>query len=157
MKKKLKWIVIAVIAGVFVIQFFRPDRTNPQVNPAESIEADSTVPASVKTILRTSCYDCHSNETVWPWYSSIAPMSWLVADDVHTGRHMMNFSLWGTYPLSRKVAKVSGIYDQISKGSMPLGKYLLLHPDARLTPAQRDTLLNWTQEENDRLTGNDDN
>lgn len=154
MKKKLMWTIIGICAVLIIIQFFRPDRTNPPINPAESIEADSTVPASVISILRTSCYDCHSNETVWPWYSNVAPASWLVANDVHEGRRMMNFSVWKTYPLSRKVAKVSGIYDQISKGNMPLSKYLLLHPNARLTPEQRDTLLNWTQDENDRLTGN---
>jgi hypothetical protein len=153
-KKKIRWTIIIIAAAFVIIQFFRPDRTNPPVNLAESIEADSTVPASVKSILRTSCYDCHSNETVWPWYSNIAPSSWLVEDDVHTGRRHLNFSLWEKYPLSRKVAKLSGIFDQVSKGDMPLGKYLLLHPNARLTPAERDTLLNWTQNENDRLTGN---
>ncbi len=153
MKKILKWSAIVVIAGLIVVQFFRPDRTDPPVNPSESIEADSTVPASVKSILRTSCYDCHSNETVWPWYSNFAPSSWLVADDVRSGRRHLNFSLWGKYPLSRKVAKVSGIFDQVSKGDMPLGQYLLLHPNAKLTPVERYTLLNWTQDENDRLTG----
>jgi len=106
----------------------------------------------VSGLLRTACFDCHSNETRWPWYSYVAPVSWLVADDVASGRRHLNFSEWEKYPKSKRVLKLGQIYEQVSKGDMPIQKYLYIHADARLTAADRDSITDWTERVKDRLT-----
>lgn len=152
MKKILRWIGIIVPAAFVLIQFFQPNRTNPPIDQATTIEADSEFTMPVSGLLRTACFDCHSNETRWPWYSYVAPVSWLVADDVASGRRHLNFSEWEKYPKSKRVLKLGQIYEQVSKGDMPIQKYLYIHADARLTAADRDSITDWTERVKDRLT-----
>lgn len=156
MKKILKWTVIGLGTVFILIQVIRPDRTNPPVNPANDYTQSMTVPADVKSIIDRACRDCHTNETRWPWYSNIAPVSWLLADDVHEGRRHMNLSEWGTYKLSRKISRLSNIDTQLSDGSMPLPNYVRMHPEAVLTQADRDKLSHWANEEGRKLGGDDD-
>ena len=115
----------------------------------------SGITPPVANVIRTSCFDCHSNETRWPWYTEIAPVSWLVANDVHSGRNHLNFSEWGKYTKSKRVLKLGQIYEQVSKNEMPLSKYLYMHPNAKLSSADRDSITSWTEQEQDRLTGGD--
>lgn len=117
-----------------------------------TIEADSGFIMPVSGLIRTACFDCHSNETRWPWYSYVAPVSWLVANDVANGRRHINFSEWGKYPKSKRVLKLGQIYEQVSKGDMPIQKYLYMHADARLTAADRDSIASWTERMRDKLT-----
>jgi hypothetical protein len=95
--KVLRWVLLAIVLLLVVIQFVPVDRSNPPVT--------SEVPASpeARAVLRRACYDCHSNETVWPWYSKVAPVSWLVARDVHKGREELNFSTWDRYATKEQV------------------------------------------------------
>lgn len=125
MKKKL---LIAILILVVGIQFVPVDRTNPPVTRELHVEATTA------QIFRRACYDCHSNETNWPWYSYVAPVSWLVARDVHQGRRELNFSEWGTYSARRADHKLEEIVEKVEKGEMPLPIYLPLHPEARLAP-----------------------
>jgi hypothetical protein len=152
LKKKLRWIGISAGIVFVLIQFIRPERSNPPVDQSLAIAALAVFTPPVSNVIKTSCFDCHSNETRWPWYSDVAPGSWLVADDVTTGRRHLNFSEWGKYPKSKKVLKLGQIYEQVSKGEMPLPKYLYMHPDAKLSAADRDSILSWTEGERDRLT-----
>src|SRR5258706_1469494 len=92
MKKWLKIALIAVVAFLVVAQFIRPSRANPPIDPTKTLVATTPVPPSVQQTFERSCYDCHSNNTVWPWYSNVAPASWLLADDVKDGRRQVNFS-----------------------------------------------------------------
>ena len=136
----LKKILIGVAGVLIVIQFIPVDRSNP---PAEGEIMEST---ELKTVLKKSCYDCHSNETVWPWYSYVAPVSWLVADDVHEGRRHLNFSNWQNIEV-RKVSKAKQeIWEMVSEGEMPLSKYVLLHPEAKLSEKDKQIIKNWTGE-----------
>ncbi len=136
----LKKILIGVAGVLIAIQFIPVDRSNP---PAEGEIMEST---ELKTILKRSCYDCHSNETVWPWYSYVAPVSWLVADDVHEGRKHLNFSNWQNIEV-RKVSKAKQeIWEMVSEGEMPLGKYVLLHPEAKLSEKDKQIIKDWTGE-----------
>ncbi len=153
MKRNLKRGGIGILVLLLAIQLYRPDRANPGFKASEDIGADSTMDRVVASIFRRACYDCHSFETRWPWYSAIAPASWLVASDVHEGRSNVNFSMWGRYSVSRRVQSLGDIHDEIADHSMPLPKYLLLHPDARLTDAERDSILAWTDRETARLGG----
>jgi len=138
-KVPLRLALVALVV-VVVIQFVPVERTNPPV------EADFDGPPEVAAVLETSCYDCHSNETRWPWYSRVAPASWLVAHDVEEARDRMNFSLWGTYDPRRQEKLAEEIWEEVEGGEMPLRKYLVVHPDARLSEAAKQTLEDWSHE-----------
>jgi hypothetical protein len=138
-KMLLRLSLVAVVV-VVVIQFVPVERTNPPV------EADFDGPPEVAALLKTSCYDCHSNETRWPWHSRVAPASWLVAHDVEEARGKMNFSLWGTYDPRRQEKLAEEIWEEVEGGEMPLRKYLVVHPDARLSESAKQTLREWSLE-----------
>ena len=142
MKTILKWVVVVLVVFVLV-QFANPSRTNPPVDPAKNLFAVSPPPPAVAALLRTSCMDCHSSETRWPWYSHVAPMSWLVANDVKEGRERLNFSSWPVTDHGRAGRKFGNISDEVDEGNMPPKKYTLIHRDAVLTAAQRQTILDW--------------
>ena len=103
------------------------------------------VSPEVNAVLRRSCYDCHSNETVWPWYSQIAPVSWLVARDVNDGRKHLNFSVWESYDEKRKAKKLTEIGEEVGEGEMPMAIYLPAHPDAKLSEAEKTLLVEWAK------------
>jgi len=93
--------------------------------------------------LRRACYDYHSNETVWPWYSRIAPISFLLANDVKEGRSELNFSTWETYNDQRRARKLKEIVREVESGDMPPWYYVSLHPDTKLSPAERQAIISW--------------
>lgn len=132
------WTLAAVAAIALFIQFVPVTR----VNPPEVADLDA--PPEVRAILRTSCYDCHSNETVWPWYSKVAPTSWLVARDVTEGRRHLNFSKWNKYNPEKVASLRARIVREVGKGDMPPWYYTVKHRDAKLTEAQRTVLTTWT-------------
>ncbi|MCY2960741.1 MAG: heme-binding domain-containing protein [Planctomycetota bacterium] len=137
-----RWIVrIAVaLAVLFVaIQLAPAGRTNPPVT--KTLEA----PPEVLAILRRSCFDCHSNESRWPWYAYVAPVSWLVVHDVDEGRRELNFSHWGDMPQAKRDSKASSMVEEIEGGEMPLEPYLWMHSDAKLSPADLKVLQSWSE------------
>lgn len=106
---------------------------------------DITAPAQVEALLTRACYDCHSNQTRWPWYSRVAPASWLVAHDVALGREELNFSEWGSYYPQTRTRKLQWMGRVLRERSMPPWSYRLVHPDARLTGAERAMLVRWLE------------
>jgi hypothetical protein len=150
-KKTLKRIGWLAMATFVVIQFIRPDRNNPESNPEKNIEAVLKVPADISVIMDRACRDCHSNNTVWPWYSNIAPVSWVIARDVTGGRRHLNFSEWGNYEKKRMIKKLSEIGEEVAGQSMPLPKYLLLHSEAKLTQQERKVFSDWAEKESDKM------
>ena len=149
MKKKLLIGIPAVLMVIFaLLQLTNPPRTNPPV--INDMMATNPPPAEVATLLHAACYDCHSHETKWPLYSKIAPISWQVADDVEEGRKNFNFSDWPTDP-TRMAKRLENLSDEIDNHEMPLPKYLLMHPEARLTDAQRKTIMDWAAATADKL------
>jgi len=139
----LKKILIAVVIILVGIQFIPIERTNPPVTQ------DLNPPENVALILKTSCYDCHSNETVWPWYSYVAPVSFLVAGDVNNGRKHLNFSEWDKYDTKRRSKKLDGISELVEKGVMPLSKYTLIHSDAKMNQEKIKIIKEWVQSTED--------
>ncbi len=126
-----------LVAVLVVAQLKTVDRTNPPSH------GDLSAPPAVAAILRNSCYDCHSNQTRWAWYSRIAPISWIIVDHVDQGRRQINFSEWGSYyPLTRK-RKLQWMQRALHKEVMPLWSYRLMHPGSRLTDADRALLDQW--------------
>jgi hypothetical protein len=149
MKKLFKWVLAAAVVVFVLMQFANPARTNPPV--AHDLMATSPAPPPVAAMLHAACYDCHSYETKWPWYSHVAPASWLVANDVDEGRKHLNLSDWFYNQPDRAARKLENMGDNVQDGDMPPSKYTLLHPDARLTAAQRDQLAQWANGEAARL------
>lgn len=94
-------------------------------------------------MLRRACYDCHSHETVWPWYSQVAPLSWLITNDVREGRAELNFSTWQRYSTQEQVKKLKENWDEVAEGTMPPWAYRVLHPEARLSAQDRALLQHW--------------
>jgi hypothetical protein len=133
--------LVALVIILVGIQFIPVARTNPSVT--EDVEA----PEAVKATLRRSCYNCHSNTTRWPWYSYVAPVSWLVASDVHEARRHVNFSEWNRYTNEDRREKLGHIREEVETGEMPLWYYLIMHPSARLSPDNHTTLLNWVRDQ----------
>ena len=136
--RTVKRVVVVLIVAFVVIQFIPVDRTNPPV------ESEMPAPAEVQSVLKRACYDCHSNETVWPWYSKVAPVSWLIADDVHDGRAELNMSTWDRYTVKRQLKKFKEIRQEVDEGEMPPWQYNPLHPAARLSAADKELLHNWS-------------
>jgi hypothetical protein len=130
---------LALLVLLFGIQFIPVHRTNP------SVQLRVHAPSDVAAILRRSCYDCHSNETNWPWYSYVAPMSWFVTRHVNRGRGDLNFSEWPALDFEAQEHAFKDIEEQIAKGEMPLKSYLLLHRQAKLSQEERDVLLRWAR------------
>jgi len=136
-KTRILTFASGLILIALAIQFIPVTRDNP---PAA---ADLAAPAEVKAILKTSCYDCHSNETVWPWYSRVAPVSWLVTSDTSEGRRKFNFSNWNTYPPEKRTAILTHAVREIRRGDMPPWYYTIKHGEAKLTPEKKAVLEAW--------------
>lgn len=139
--KKIFW--LAIPAALLVIQFFQPDMSNPPVDPAQDIQQVANPPAEVQSILKAACYDCHSNESAYPWYSRISPVSWWVADHINEGREALNFSTFGTLSPGDRAEALEEAAEKVNEGEMPLNSYTWMHPEARLTAAQKDLLVGW--------------
>jgi hypothetical protein len=151
MKRVLK-IAIIVLAFLFIAaQFVRPDRTNPPINQAETLEASTAVPADVAAVMSRSCNDCHSHKTIYPWYSNVTPFNWFLANHISEARREMNFSVWNTYAPKKKAKKLEEICEQIEAGEMPLPSYLWIHRDAVLEPSQAKLLCDWAKAERSRI------
>lgn len=135
--KRTILIILAVLVGGFLLIQLVPygrNHTNPPVVAEPNWDSPET-----RALAQRACFDCHSNETVWPWYSNIAPISWLVYHDTEEGREYLNFSEWGS---DREEEEGEEMVEQIKKGDMPLSIYLPAHPEARLTPAEKTALIN---------------
>ncbi|MGB2959872.1 MAG: heme-binding domain-containing protein [Bacteroidota bacterium] len=142
--KKIAVRVLLVGAAIFVVmQFFQPDRSNPPVDLAQRIEQHVTASPAVAHLLRNACFDCHSNETRWPWYSHVSPVSWLVSRDVSVGREHLNFSEWGSYKTRSQIGRLGAIAEEVEAGTMPLPIYISMHDEADLSAEERDSLAAW--------------
>jgi hypothetical protein len=144
-KKLRRRVALGVIAAALLIQLYRPARTNPPIDPKQELPAVMVVDPAVQAVLSRSCNDCHSNRTVWPAYSQVAPISWGVASDVRDGRRHMNFSEWGTYPSYKQKDLLDKACKLVTQHDMPPFAYSLVHRDAGLKQAERDALCVWTK------------
>jgi Haem-binding domain len=151
MGKVLKWVGVVLIVAFLGIQFVRPDRSNPPADESLFYANHVRVPPGIARILERSCFDCHSHKTVWPWYSQIAPVSWLVADDVQGGRKHLNFSRWGAYTKVRQLTALNDIVDEVASKGMPLSDYLILHSGARLDSSDRAEIIAWAESEKEKI------
>lgn len=151
----MKKVIIGFVIVIIGIQFYRPEMSNGTEDAAKNIRAYVKVPDEISTMLVRSCGDCHSNTTKWPWYSKIAPASWVIADDVFLGRRHLNFSEWGTYSQKKMGKKLYQIAEVAGDSSMPLTLYLLMHKEAKLSSGERKMLADWAEEQADQFPDGD--
>jgi cytochrome c551/c552 len=148
----VKWIVSVLIVVFLGIQFVRPARTNPPVDESQTIFARTQMTPQVAAILERSCRDCHSNQTVWPWYTNVAPTSWWLSNHVNEGRQNLNLSEWGRLDRDKQDRKLRQICDEVQDGVMPLSSYLPMHPQAKLSAEDKKILCDWTDAERERMS-----
>ena len=144
MKFSKKNIAIAIILFLGIAQFFKIDKTNPALNSEMDFIKIKKAPAEIANMIKSSCYNCHSNETIYPWYTDVAPISWWVKGHINGARAYLNFSEWGSYDMEKKKLRMEKAVKAVYEiKSMPLLSYTLLHPEAKLTTAQRKKLADW--------------
>ncbi|HPT30353.1 MAG TPA: heme-binding domain-containing protein [Prolixibacteraceae bacterium] len=133
-----------ILAGIFIVlQFFQPELNRSGLGD-NSILAKEKLPEPVAAMLKHSCFDCHSNQTNYPWYDRIAPASWLVAHHVKEGKKQLNFSDWGSKDVIDKITELGKIGDEVKSGNMPIPSYVMIHRDAKLSKEQTEELIAWT-------------
>jgi len=146
----VKWAAIAFCVAFIAIQLVPVSRTNPPV------EGDFRGSTEVVSVLRRACYDCHSNQTVWPWYSRVAPVSWVIAHDVNEGRAELNFSTWDQLSTEKQAKAMKESGKEVAEGEMPTWYYVVLHPEARLSANDQSVLQAWSDSPAAGEKGEDD-
>jgi hypothetical protein len=144
---RITWgrVLIAIVVIIAAIQLVRPAKINPPIEPKDEIHNVVALDSKTADTIHRSCNDCHSSRTVWPWYSNIAPVSWLIVYDVNEGRRELNFSQWGTYTPQRRDRKLTQICKEVREGEMPGTMYPALHPNAKLSSSDVQALCDWTE------------
>jgi hypothetical protein len=145
MKKVFKNILWLLLILLVIIQFIHPEKniSSPSALQANDISKLYPIPDSVNQILQTSCYDCHSNNTVYPWYSKIQPVAWWLSNHIVEGKREINFSEFANYRIGRQYKKMDEIIKQVKEDEMPLSSYTLIHRNAVLNSGQKLTINNW--------------
>ena len=149
MHPALRWSAAIFVLACAGAQLVRPARTNPPSAPGATLLAKA--PKEVAAILDRSCRDCHSNDTRWPWYSNVAPMSWLLIDHVNHGREHFNYSEWTSYNDDDQDKLLGSICSLTRKGRMPMSSYLFIHRDAGLSAPEIAALCTWSDKMRDTL------
>ena len=145
-KKYIKWVLMLLLMILVILQFFPIDKSAPEYDSSNDFIMMHNPPEEVSGILKSACYDCHSFNTRYPWYSNIAPVSFWLKDHIDEARDELNFSEWGTFELRRKDHKLEEVVEKVGEGEMPLKSYLITHSDARLSAEQEKLLLDWIKE-----------
>ncbi len=151
MKKFLKRFFLLLLLVFIVIQFFRPAKNKSEGISVTDITTKYTIPQDVQAALKTACYDCHSNNTAYPWYNNIQPVAWWLADHIKEGKQELNFSEFASYKIGRQYRKLDGINKEIKDGEMPLDSYTLIHKDAILSDQQKLSISNWVTSVRDSI------
>jgi Haem-binding domain len=147
----LKKITIILLIILVLIQFIRPPKNINTVDISKQISAVFTVPKNVGTILQKSCYDCHSNNTTYPWYNNIQPVTWFLNHHVEEGKDEINFDEFATYKLRRQYHKMEEIIKEVEEDEMPLSSYTLIHSNAQLSKDEKTILISWAKENMDTM------
>lgn len=142
--KKIGWLLLVVLIA---LQFFRPEKNVSEEIPETNLIVALNPPAEIATMLKTSCYDCHSNNTAYPWYSEVAPLSYWISDHVKDGKKHLDFSIWETYTAKKKAHKMEEFVEEVKEHKMPLESYLWIHKEAVLTPEQITQLVGWANQQ----------
>jgi len=151
MKRIAKIILVVAVVALVILQFFRIDKAGASINESETLETAVSVPPDVSEMLGRSCNDCHTNSTIYPWYSNVQPIGWFLKNHIDEGREHLNFSIFNTYTAKRKAHKLDEICEQMESKEMPLPSYLWIHRDANLTDTERQALCDWAKAEKAKI------
>jgi|SRR5947209_11034652 len=141
-KQKILLILLLIFLAA---QAIRPSKNQGSPSGTKDITTVVVVPDSVMTVLKKSCYDCHSNYSNYPWWDQIAPVSWWITNHIKDGKNELNFTEFGNYQAKRKAKKLDAIAKTVEKGQMPLNSYLWMHSDAKLSEAQKKLIVDWAR------------
>lgn len=141
--KIIKKILLVLLVVFLAMQFYRPQKNVSDTVPATDLLLVEQPPAELVGIFKAACYDCHSNNTKYPWYNHIAPVSFLLADHVKEGKKHLNFSEWESYSAKKKAHKMEECIEEVKERHMPMESYVWMHPEAKLTDAQIAMLTEW--------------
>ena len=145
MKRFFKIFFYTIFIALLLLQLYpRPAKNISLTMNVNDIANVHNVPADVQKVLKASCYDCHSNNTVYPWYANIQPVAWWLGDHIAEGKRELNFSEFGSYSIRRKYRKLEEINEEVKDDKMPLSSYTVIHRDAKLEENQKLILANWT-------------
>ena len=142
---RIKKILLGLLIVVIAIQFIQPARNKNGQEIATDISKIYSLPQSVQATLKTACYDCHSNNTNYPWYTNIQPVGWMMARHIKEGKEELNLSEFGSYSERRQLSKLRSIENSIKDGSMPISSYTIIHKNARLTKEEKAQLIDWAK------------
>ena len=147
----VKRLLIIATALLVILQFIRPEKNKSESDPKHDIVNHLHPPLQMENVLRTSCYDCHSNVTRYPWYAEVQPIGWWLAGHIKDAQAELNFSDFGGYKPRRQYRKLDEMITQIQEGGMPLPSYLIIHTDARLSREQKDMFVAWANSMRDTM------
>lgn len=145
--ENMKKVLTVILVAFIIIQFFPIDKTNPEPTPGMDFLKIKNTPPEIAGIIKTSCYDCHSSETKYPWYSNVAPFSWMMKNHIDEGRKELNFSTFAIYPAKDQAHKLQECIEMIEKREMPLESYFVGHQNAKLSDEQRKILTDYFKRE----------
>jgi len=145
MRKKFKIILSCLLLIFILIQFIRPQKNLSSSISVNDISTKYPVPDTVQSILKVACYDCHSNNTRYPWYAKIQPVGWWLSNHINDGKRGLNFSEFASYRIKKQLHRLDDINDLVKKNEMPISSYTLIHTDAKLSEGQKLILSNWTE------------
>jgi len=151
MMKRVKQLLVALLLAFAVIQFIQPARNQSGQAVQLDFSNTTTVPDTIYTLFKNACFDCHSNNTNYPWYSNIQPMGWFMASDIENGKAKLNFNDLGSLSSRRLESKLQETENMIKDGTMPLPAYKLMHEGARLTKEEREALIGWIEQTKDSV------
>ena len=141
--KLFRKIAVLILILLVVIQFVQPNKNVSEGLGEADISRVYNMPSELHETLKAKCYDCHSNNTRYPWYFNVQPVGWWLAAHVHEGKEHLNFSAFGNYDAKRTKDKLEDISEVTEEGTMPLKPYVMLHPEAGLTAAEKKSILDW--------------
>ncbi len=151
--KILKRIGIGLIVLLLLAQFYpRPERNKANTPEPKHIRSVYPIPGDVEALMKSSCYDCHSNNTVYPWYSNIQPVAWWLGDHIEEGKKELNFSEFANYSLARQYRKLEEVISEVKEGKMPLESYTFIHRNANFSAAQRQVITSWAENIRSEMT-----
>ncbi|RDK88920.1 MULTISPECIES: heme-binding domain-containing protein [Flavobacteriaceae] len=149
--KVVKIIAVVLLVAFVGIQFIPTTRNQSNMVPETDFMLVNNVPENIQNKLQVSCYDCHSNNTQYPWYNKVQPVAWFLEDHIKEGKAELNFNEWDSLSSRRKTSKLRSIINQIENGEMPLDSYTLIHRDAKFSEAEAEEIINWVTQLKDSL------
>jgi hypothetical protein len=141
-----KTLLTVFIIAIILMQFYRPAKNQSALMPATDLIVMTAPPKPVENLLKNACYDCHSNNTRYPWYANVAPVSYFLANHIEEGKEHLNFSVWGDYSPKRRDHKLEEIIEEVSERQMPIKSYTWLHGNAKLSAEDIQTLTEWAKQ-----------